>query len=484
MTEDQIHHNRMYISLAEHALGIESYYFSYDYDLTHTLQRLDNTSPDFVSMCLAERADARFVWNQHLLKDFHRDDLSKFSLPLMLGFVVIKQVVIKNHCFSYALISRRSCHRAGTRYYMRGLDVDGNSANYVETEQLIECEGYRASFVQTRGSIPLVWSQRPNLKYKPTPQISQSQNHSNAFQKHFATQLFSYGKQVLINLIDHKGAEKELENSFRQLTNSSKNPDIRYEAFDFHQECSKMRWHRLSILLDRLEEERKMFKFFAHDKDGRTVIVQDGVFRTNCIDCLDRTNVVQSLLARRTLQDQLVKFNILQEGERVEDQLAFETVFKNVWADNADACAKQYAGTGALKTDFTRTGKRTKMGLMKDGVNSAIRYVKNNFYDGFRQDAVDLILGNHQVDEGECATTICPLQEKRDIKFYILPAIFCVAFSMLLVSFLVGSDHSGEHALYLAFWIMATAVTGGLIYYYGTEFVDKPKLVQTKNKLD
>ena len=25
-----------------------------------------------------------------------------------------------------------------------------------------------------------------------------------------------------------------------------------------------------------------------------------------------------------------------------------------VWADNADACAKQYAGTGALKTDFTR----------------------------------------------------------------------------------------------------------------------------------
>lgn len=115
MTDDQDHHNKMYISLVEHALGIESYYFSYDYDLTHTLQRLDNTSPDFLSMCLAERADARFVWNRHLLKDFHRDDLSSFALPLMLGFVDIKQVVIKNHCFNYILISRRSCHRAGTR---------------------------------------------------------------------------------------------------------------------------------------------------------------------------------------------------------------------------------------------------------------------------------------------------------------------------------------------------------------------------------
>lgn len=66
-------------------------------------------------------------------------------------------------------------------------------------------------------------------------------------------------------------------------------------------------------------------------------------------------------------------------------QVDFEKMFKNVWADNADACAKQYAGTGALKTDFTRTGKRTKLGLLMDGVNSCIRYVKNNFMDGYRQ---------------------------------------------------------------------------------------------------
>ena len=31
--------------------------------------------------------------------------------------------------------------------------------------------------------------------------------------------------------------------------------------------------------------------------------LQEGVFRTNCIDCLDRTNVVQGLLARKNLQD-------------------------------------------------------------------------------------------------------------------------------------------------------------------------------------
>ena len=56
-----------------------------------------------------------------------------------------------------------------------------------------------------------------------------------------------------------------------------------------------------------------------------------------------------------------------------------------VWADNADMISLQYSGTGALKTDFTRTGKRTKAGIMQDSSNSMTRYVLNNFADGFRQ---------------------------------------------------------------------------------------------------
>lgn len=56
-----------------------------------------------------------------------------------------------------------------------------------------------------------------------------------------------------------------------------------------------------------------------------------------------------------------------------------------VWADNADVVSVEYSGTGALKTDFTRTGKRTQLGVLSDGINSLIRYYKNNFADGFRQ---------------------------------------------------------------------------------------------------
>ena len=106
----------------------------------------------------------------------------------------------------------------------------------------------------------------------------------------------------------------------------------RYVAFDFHKECGTRNWHRLSILLEKLEDLRQSYEYVMFllsmrlftDKFGHRYFFtvqpqhldaakvheeetshQNGVFRTNCVDCLDRTNVVQSMLARLTLQDQL-----------------------------------------------------------------------------------------------------------------------------------------------------------------------------------
>lgn len=56
-----------------------------------------------------------------------------------------------------------------------------------------------------------------------------------------------------------------------------------------------------------------------------------------------------------------------------------------VWANHADSIATAYGGSGALKSDFTRTGERTRRGALEDGVKSVTRYLKNNFFDGPRQ---------------------------------------------------------------------------------------------------
>ena len=83
-------------------------------------------------------------------------------------------------------------------------------------------------------------------------------------------------------------------------------------------------------------------------------------------------------------------------------------------------CAVQYAGTGAQKTDFTRTGKRTRLGALKDGVNAVTRYYYNNFVDGFRQDAMDLFLGNHVVSRDEGVTIPSVLQPPRNLRVTVV----------------------------------------------------------------
>lgn len=90
-----------------------------------------------------------------------------------------------------------------------------------------------------------------------------------------------------------------------------------------------MRWHRLQILLDMVSGVQDEFgsvrcsycvhiimnslqndcvcgfRYFLVDADGNVLLSQEGIFRSNCMDCLDRTNVIQSLLGRRSLQSQL-----------------------------------------------------------------------------------------------------------------------------------------------------------------------------------
>jgi hypothetical protein len=64
-----------------------------------------------------------------------------------------------------------------------------------------------------------------------------------------------------------------------------------------------------------------------------------------------------------------------------------------LWADNGDALSKIYAGTGALKSSFTRHGKMSLAGAIADARKSATRMYMNNFADKGRQNTIDLLLG-------------------------------------------------------------------------------------------
>lgn len=120
--------------------------------------------------------------------------------------------------------------------------------------------------------------------------------------------------------------------------------------------------------------------------------------RTNCMDCLDRTNVVQGVFSRYIAHEQLQQLNLLNKPINTHAKRspfekfpnALEKCFREGWTDNADAMSYLYTGTPALKTDFTRTGKRTHKGAFNDGVNAVTRYFINNFTDGYYHDCLDI----------------------------------------------------------------------------------------------
>ncbi|KAH6564773.1 hypothetical protein BASA60_010156 [Batrachochytrium salamandrivorans] len=449
LTERQIQDDLTYLSMLADLLDSGFFYFSYTCDLTHTLQRQAQLGSPLHSSC-------------HL------------------RFVTIVKATVHATPVVFAIISRRNQHRVGTRYHSRGIDDRGNVSNFVETEQILEVSGtgYMSSVVQTRGSIPLFWRQVINVKYQPKLVIEDRQSTATAFRNHFYEQFKFYGNQIVVNLINKHGYESPLGVEFANRVGEMKDERIRFIHFDFHENCRKMRWDRISVLIQSIQEDLDEQGYCIVTATGTNIPAliksQTSVVRTNCIDCLDRTNVVQSVLARRSLNKQLHDLKLMSSPlEDFSDIAEFEHMFKNAWADNADEVSRLYSGTGALKTDFTRTGKRSAAGAMQDLSNSIIRYVKNNFLDGFRQDSFDLFLGNYRVDPAK----ISPF-----VGHKITPQFMLVAGLLILSSFcglymiLIANDMwSLLLALLLAIACIATAIHYTTLF--GTDFVALPQLV-------
>ncbi|OBZ88290.1 Uncharacterized protein C19F5.03 [Choanephora cucurbitarum] len=494
LTNQQFDDEQKYIQLLNDHLTKNSFYFSHKYPITLCTQKqaqiLHNNWRD---------ADERFFWNRYLSEklinatDQSSQDFSAFILPVIQGFVSITSTAINSRAVTFALFSRRSRERAGTRFFSRGLNEHGSASNFVETEQLILCDPskslsqdnlIRASYVQTRGSLPALWAQIPNLKYIPhlwyNANISDEQV-LNASRLHFDQQLKHYGPQVLVNLVNTHGYEQPMGQLYASIVKQLANPNLKYVHFDFHLECRKMRWHRVQLLIDQLEPDLKNQGYCLYDATEQPSLCQsqNSVIRSNCMDCLDRTNVVQSTIGKWVLNRQLRDLGILQSTEVIENDEGFMQIFKHVWADNADALSIPYSGTGALKTDFTRTGRRTRIGMINDFNNSVIRYIKNNYLDGARQDSIDLFLGNYRVP---AASASSPFKTSPTfIMIKLVPLVMLISFVLFLMilfnSALFYIESSLLYLFALSFWFSIGVTCWLYVQQNASTFVDWPRLV-------
>ncbi|KAL9128184.1 MAG: hypothetical protein Q9217_003084 [Psora testacea] len=411
-------------------LTSRSFFFSYDLDITRRLGGVDPTSSE---LPLHKAADPLFFWNLRLLSPLLEGGHTPFLLPLMQGFVGQRAFSVDSRPESTAdaiapyagsseettkvakgaaassqhypkflitLVSRRSIKRPGLRYLRRGIDDEGQTANFVETEQILSKASWAPtetiySFTQIRGSIPLFFSQSP-YSFKPVPVLQHSTEvNQSAFKRHFKQITSRYGDIQIVLLVDKAGGEKAIGEKYEAFVqqfneeNGNSSRKIGFEWFDFHNVCRGMKFENVSLLMETLGG--KLDKFGATiERNGRIEAKQNGVARTNCMDCLDRTNVVQSAFGQRALEQQL-----LLEGYEVDFRTDQSTQwFNTLWADNGDAISKQYSSTAALKGDYTRTRQRNYRGAINDLGLTLSRYYNNVVNDYFSQAAIDYLLGN------------------------------------------------------------------------------------------
>lgn len=525
-------------------------YFSYSLDVTNSFQRQAKSD---LSLPLWKRSDDRFFWNRFIqtdLIDFRMGEgsglksgpqvgVDPYILPVMFGMLRITPAKVKGTPFTFALITRRSRYRGGTRYFSRGIDADGHVSNFNETEQVVILNdatgaptGYASgqaaqngkigvgstnetqilSYVQTRGSVPVFWAEINDLHYTPKLQIRGVESAVDAARKHFNEQIRVYGENYLVNLVNQRGREERVKKAYEQMVrilvsspDESTEPGrhaneklrdiegsgnqqmdrLHYVYFDFHNETKGLKWHRAELLLDELINGLRRGQYFKGvempgDNTGALDVrlSQSAVVRTNCMDCLDRTNVVQSMLGRWAISQQLTDAGILSAGERAGDDREFETLFRNMWADNADVVSNSYSGTGALKTDFTRTGNRTRAGMAQDLNSSITRYVKNNFLDGPRQDGFDLFLGTYLPSTSGVGSALT-FADRRPLLVQAVPYVLAGSFFIILLS--MFSRRAPDSTVWplrlfvllcmvIAGWALQFIIANGMLY------VNWPKL--------
>ncbi|XP_005914601.1 polyphosphoinositide phosphatase isoform X1 [Haplochromis burtoni] len=446
-----------------------NFYFSYSYDLSHSLQYNltllqrpyeqwssaassteeevhtqskqdsfdifeDEGLPTKVVYGLYNEPYYKYVWNGKLLervKDIVHHD---WLMYIIHGFCGQSKLLIYGRPVHITLIARRSSKFAGTRFLKRGANCEGDVANEVETEQVVHdasvmsfTAGSYSSYVQVRGSVPLYWSQDiSTMMPKPPIRLDQADPYAYVAGLHFDQMLQRFGSPIIIlNLVKKREKRKHekilSEELFRAVVNLNQflppSHCIDYIAWDMARYTKSKLCNvldRLSMIAENVVKRTGFFinrsDFYCHtlrpderwgDVGGQitsTGRLQTGVLRTNCVDCLDRTNTAQFMVGKCALAYQLYALGMIDKPK-----LQFDTdcvrLFEELYEDHGDTLSLQYGGSQLVHRVKTYRKIAPWTQHSKDIMQTLSRYYSNAFSDADRQDAINLFLQVYQPSE-------------------------------------------------------------------------------------
>ncbi|KAK6147557.1 hypothetical protein DH2020_018469 [Rehmannia glutinosa] len=430
----------------------KDFYFSYSYHVMRSLQKnMCDSETGQVSY------ETMFVWNEFLTRGI-RNILQNtlWTVALVYGFLSrdLKLTLIARRSRHYA--GTRYLKRGVNEKGRVANDVETEQILFEDVPEGMPLQ--ISSVVQIRGSIPLFWSQETSrLNIKPDIILSKRDQTYEATRLHFENLVERYGNPIIIlNLIktnEKKPRESILRAEFanaievinKDLSEENRlkflhwdlNKHSRSKATnvllllgkvaayalmltDAKMEFSMVFWHRnflapgVSTSTYSHTDSEKHNDDETEDSDnsdrkssgGNSIancnpsvkrpMVQKGVLRTNCIDCLDRTNVAQYAYGLASLGHQLRALGVTTSTKMdLDDPLAEELM--GFYERMGDTLAHQYGGSAAHNKIFSeRRGQWKAATQSQEFFRTLQRYYSNAYMDAEKQNAINVFLGRFQ----------------------------------------------------------------------------------------
>ena len=365
-----------------------------------------------------------FCWNYFHIKEFFVLLKNKIWINFYIyGFFSQVECNIYGLRLLISVIARRNRHYAGSRYLKRGVSDDGNVANDVETEQILEeisstwtDRPIISSFIHIRGSIPIYWFQEQNsLFQKPVLNVNLTDLQFEATKRHFASLLERYGHPCIVCNLTKKtevGKKQETllnewyERAVKYINKNIEDPTdkIIYHHYDLKSERNKTKFYKQ--FYDKscpFIVKTNLFSFIPsfREKNKYNISLQNGVIRTNCVDCLDRTNVFQQIIGIAVLVIQLRHIGVDATFPENENEDIYG-VLSDLYKKMGHELSVQYAGSLALKQsikDHRNIANKTIDSVCEIFI-ACKRFVNNFFNDQSKQNAMDLFLGKYKINSG------------------------------------------------------------------------------------
>jgi phosphatidylinositol 4-phosphatase len=330
--------------------------------------------------------DDEFVWNMHMQNNFfnakhksdsnlkikHCPDLNRQNYligHMICGYFVNKTFKIDQDFYNMKLLSLVSSNKMGTRLLSRGIDIDGNVSFFVKTT--FECKKnikVLLSLTVIRGSVPLFWKQKNKGINGKLYFTGNRKDLETSFDKHFNKLEKTFGKVHVITLLGEKKDEKILNDAYIDLLS---NKNIKHTVFDLNSHTHEF---------DNLKN-----LFFWH---LNKIDTEDLVYRVNCIDCLDRTNLAQFLICKFRLD------KILKDPK-------VDLILQECWTENGNSLSNLYTGSDVMKKELSLKQKRSFMGLFDDLLISATRLINNRFTDKQKNKMINILLGKYDTSKND-----------------------------------------------------------------------------------